>query len=125
MLGHGAGYLERAEEVNLELMLKLFVGDILCWCHGTCSSIVDKDIDASEAVHHLFYDVLDHLRVGYVAADGHHLHSEVSAQFFCHLVELLHTSCNGHDVAPLVGQSLCHLYTQATRTSRDDGHITC
>ena len=58
------------------LLRELFVGDVLSGSNGTSAGIVDQDIDASVLFHYLGNDVIDHIGIGDVAANGIRFHTE-------------------------------------------------
>ena len=113
MLRHSTRHLERAEQVDLHLVVELLIGDILSGSNSTRSGIVDEDIDASEVLHRLAYHIVAHLSICHIAAYRQHLYAIRFAQFGCHFFQFLHTACNRNDVATLIGQSLRHLHSQS------------
>ena len=119
MLCDLARHLEGAEEIDIHLMLKLLIGDILSGGDCAGAGIVDQNVDPAEPLQNRSDCLLHILSVGNIAGDADRLHTELFADFRRDLIEQILPPRDCRDLCALACERLCHLHAETGRAAGD------
>ena len=113
LLAELAGAVERTEEIDVQLLLELLVGDLLGRSHGARAGVVHQDVHTAEALHRGGHGGLDFFGVGDIAGERQHVHAELVVDGLGVLLQEVHAAGKQHQVGALARESLGHLEAQA------------
>ena len=124
MLCDLARHLEGAEEIDIHLMLKLLIGDILSGGDCAGAGIVDQNVDSAEPFQNRSDCLFHILGIGNIAGDADRLHTELPGDFRRDLIEQILPSGNCCDLCALACERLCHLHAETGRAAGDERDLS-
>ena len=119
-----AGNAEGTEQINIHLISKLLVRNILGRSHSARTGVVDQDINSSELLQYGIDHVFHRRCVRDVAADRKRLHAEFIRDLLRDSVDHVLAAGNGYNRGTLIGQRLGHLHAKSGRAARHNRNLT-
>ena len=125
LVRHGTGHLEGAEQVDVQLILELGVGDLLRGGHSAGTGVVDENVDAAHFLHHLIDGRLHAVSIGDITDNANGLDAILLLQHGGVLLHLFLPAGKADNVGALAGKCLGHLNTQAGGAACHKGDSIC